>query len=191
MRCTLQSSLACLALLLMASTVSATKVSLGPVQMGSGNWYELITDVVDYDTAVAEAASKTYNGMQGHLVTISSAEENEFVAKELGSFIRSWIAVTDRGEEGTFTYDAGPEMGQTVWTGGAPVGYAGFPAGEPNDDDGGEDAVEMTYWDGAWNDQADSDLNCYIVEYELIPEPTSMMGLAGAAALLLVRRKTR
>src|SRR5205823_13741050 len=53
-----------------------------PVQdPATGHWYQLGLAVgsVTWDVARAGAEARTYNGYQGHLATITSAAENNFV----------------------------------------------------------------------------------------------------------------
>ena len=165
-----------------------------PVQMAGGNYYELITEPADWETANAAANAATFNGMNGHLVTITSAEENEFVAKQLGEFTTAWTAGSDVNLDGDFHWSAGPEAGTQFWTGGiagSAVGYAAFPAGaEPNNFMGNEQRVEIFYWAGDWNDQFHEDRIAYIIEYEAVPEPATagLASLAGLAMLAIRRR---
>ena len=80
----------------------------------------------------------------GHLLTITSAAENEFVRETFGNFggvpRRLWLNATDRDEEGNF-----------VWLNYAPFEYSNFAVGEPNNFGGNEDYLEI-HPDGTWND---------------------------------------
>ena len=76
----------------------------------------------------------------GHLVTISSEEENDFVIslmQQIGS--NGWIGFTDEATEGDW-----------VWTTGEDVVYTNWAAGEPNDD--GDQDCGQIYWNGEWDD---------------------------------------
>jgi hypothetical protein len=55
--------------------------------------------------AVAAAAATTYNGMQGHLVTISSQAENEHVASLIGS-ASVWLGMR-RGAYDVWAWETG------------------------------------------------------------------------------------
>ena len=77
------------------------------------------------------------NGRTGHLVTISSAEENAYVASLITA--NTWIGFTDQDIEGTFTWVTGESADYTNWN-----------SGEPNSLIG-EDFVEI-YTTGYWND---------------------------------------
>ena len=111
-----------------------------------------------YAAALSGSAGLTYNGAQGHLVTISSAGENSFVT---GLLSNSWVAIDDLVSEGTYKYSAGPESGMTI-------SYSAWGPGQP-DNYNNEDCV--TLWStlalpNNWNDLSCTALVGYVVEYE-------------------------
>lgn len=61
--------------------------SLGaPVQWSeNGHYYEVIHEIMDWNQARAAAASRTHLGLTGHLLTVTSAEENSFVTGAFGA----------------------------------------------------------------------------------------------------------
>ena len=61
----------------------------------NGHEYKLFPNVVSWTTA--ETNSKAEGG---HLVTITSPEENAFVKSLIASYSTSWIGFTDSGSEG-------------------------------------------------------------------------------------------
>ena len=105
------------------------------------------------DTTWYEADDMSDNA-GGHLVTISSEEENDFIyslIQQTGN--NSWIGFSDIATEGDW-----------VWTTGEDVVYTNWAAGEPNDQND-EDCAEM-YGDGSWNDnQCDWD-RAFIMEVD-------------------------
>ena len=105
------------------------------------------------DTTWYEADNMSDN-VGGHLVTISSEEENDFISsliQQTGN--NSWIGFSDIATEGDW-----------VWTTGEDVVYTNWAAGEPNDQND-EDCAEM-YGDGSWNDnQCDWD-RAFIMEVD-------------------------
>jgi hypothetical protein len=81
----------------------------------------------------------------GDLVTINDAPENEWVRSNFANFGSQqqpiWVGLSDVAVEGTY-----------VWADGAPLGYANWAAGEPNNL-GNEDYVMMSdAVTGEWND---------------------------------------
>lgn len=146
---------------------------------GTWNVYELITPGVTWDQARVNASQLSFNGVQGHLVSILSAEENAFVNAVAGG--DWWIGLTD--SHLTSTIDnvtlGGTEAGTNpnggfVWVSGEPFSFQAFGGGEPNDAGGIEDAVHKR-GDSLWNDhragttlgQAPDHNIGYIVEYRV------------------------
>ena len=156
----------------------------------NGHYYEVVTGTdISWATAQAGAAGKTFDGLQGYLATITSAEENDFILSKLPA--DGWIGASDSHEEinaatGATTYadDAaaegkwywvtGPEAGTLFSVGnGTPVTqpgkYANWNLNEPNDstpeEDYGEYYASGGTAPGRWNDLNGSSLNAYIVEY--------------------------
>jgi hypothetical protein len=133
----------------------------------NGHYYQYVSGSVNFDTALNSAASMSYLGFQGHLVTITSAEENAFVIA-LAAGNSFWIAGSDAQQEGVWRWVAGPENGQII----RPTFWA---RGEPNDLRG-EDC--LGYWSRqrSWNDFSDKcNSLSIVVEYEcsFTPPPGS------------------
>jgi hypothetical protein len=108
----------------------------------------------------------------GHLVTITSADENEFVrALAVGAGVWSddghgpWLGATQEIIDG-----GEPDLGWT-WVTNESWSYTNWLAGEPNNSGGAENYLHF-YGDpagGAWNDineTGDASVLGYIVEYE-------------------------
>ncbi|MHA2032451.1 MAG: LamG-like jellyroll fold domain-containing protein, partial [Candidatus Kariarchaeaceae archaeon] len=101
----------------------------------NGHDYLLIPLVVDWQTAREDCESRNM-----HLVTITSAEEQDFISSMvLPSEI--WIGATDEISEGVWDY----------WITGEKLIYNNWQGSEPNDYAPGEDYAYMTF-DGSWND---------------------------------------
>ncbi|MDC1136069.1 hypothetical protein OAT45_05115 [Alphaproteobacteria bacterium] len=84
--------------------------------------YSLITTNVNWVTALTDAAAQTYLGMTGHLATITSSQENDFIIENLGiERLRSrfWLGGRDVAGPGggDWRWDAGPESGTQFWSG--------------------------------------------------------------------------
>ncbi|MCY2989793.1 MAG: FG-GAP-like repeat-containing protein, partial [Planctomycetota bacterium] len=101
--------------------------------------------------AAAEAEARERGG---HLVTINSAAENEFVRANFAAPNGEvWIGLTDEAVEGTF-----------VWTNGEPVSYTNWNSGEP-DNSSNEDYGEM-YSGGTWNDRTAGSSLYGVIEFD-------------------------
>jgi hypothetical protein len=87
--------------------------------------------------------------MGGHLATVRSPEENEFLRASVLGFDgldrRGWIGLNDVALEGSF-----------VWASGEPVVYTNWNGGEPSNSGGNEHYVEMFGSNGLWNDNANT-----------------------------------
>jgi hypothetical protein len=94
------------------------------------------------------AAEALAVSLGGHLVSISDADEQDFVWQNFralgGVDRRIWIGFSDRTTEGTFE-----------WSDGTAAKYTNWNAGEPNNSGGTEDYAEMLGSTGKWNDLSD------------------------------------
>jgi hypothetical protein len=118
---------------------------------GNGHFYELVPTWRTWLKAKDDAASRTFLGAQGHLATITSAEEQAFIVNTFSHPLR---------EASLGGYQDG---GQWRWVTTEPWSYTNWAPGEPN----GEDylAYHGGSFLGAWNDRPNSDTRHYFVEY--------------------------
>lgn len=170
---------------------------------GNGNWYEIIRNpdawgVWTWEEANTAASSATYAGMQGHLVTITTQDENDFVSSSafLGSAYGGLFAETIwiggyQDEDATeldegWHWVTGEEWSYTHWNSTQPNGladhYLAMASGAITPASGWYD---MPVGAKFWNDENVA----YIIEYEAssqVPVPGSMLllgaGLIGMAA---------
>ncbi len=150
---------------------------------GTGHYYEYISrgtaPRIDWTDAVAAASGMTYNGMEGYMVTITSAGENAFVVNKMAE--SGWIGASDPTATGVWKWATGPEAGTQFWQGyrpGSAVGgqYNNWQSGEPNKDSLEENYAHIileypNFIPGEWNDMADSNdfVKGYVVEYGGMP----------------------
>ncbi|MEE9208800.1 MAG: lectin-like protein [Gemmatimonadota bacterium] len=139
------------------------------VWAGNGHAYDAIDAPfgITWVDARDAAAAAALDGCFGHLATLTSAEENEFVAANLTQALPNgqrgfWI--------GGWQPSGSPEpAGGWTWVTGEPFVFTNWNApAEPNNfGAGGEDAIHL--WDngaGAWNDLGSLNTTPgYVVEY--------------------------
>ena len=164
-----------------------------PVQWsGNGNAYEVVVGTFSWEQASIAAAGSVWMGVNGHLVTLTSSDENLFVSG-LSPDLAGYAVGGLQGAGATTLSDG------WQWVTGEAFAYTNWNAGEPNDEDGVEGGHENRLYliaaanahGNAWNDQSGNHSNGYIVEYEgigAIPEPQTWalllagLGLLGFAA---------
>lgn len=165
-----------------------------PVQFGN-NYYEFITDeAVSWDEASVAAGASAFMGATGHLATVASAAENDFLLGLTPTVPFSgavWLGGAVDGS-GTARWAVGPETGQLF-------SFSNFGGAEPDD---GPSNVYMSIGPtvagilaGQWGDAAGglsggssgggSSSIGYFVEYQVgtVPIPAALplmlTGLAG------------
>ncbi|MBE7499156.1 MAG: PQQ-binding-like beta-propeller repeat protein [Verrucomicrobiales bacterium] len=172
----------------------------------NGHWYERVdAGQLSWTAARAAAEQRTHEGMRGHLVTVSSAEENRFLtehpglgAAEADRLNRYWMG----GHLGEGA--AEPEEGW-AWITGEPFVFENWSQGEPNDWPPGEDHLLFNHrfsdHGKQWND-APEDYSMslgYIVEYEpasgepaeiVESPPDQTVAVGGTLALAVTARGT-
>jgi hypothetical protein len=173
-----------------------------PQQLGStGEYFEFISTNESWDSAFADALTKHFNGVSGHLATIHNASENNFVAALIvaSGGNSAWLGATDvvTGNVANWTWSDGAGFNCTIGDSTSCVGaYSNFYNGEPNNAGGGENSLQM-YSSGTWNDLNSNnygyDTPGYVVEYSVgaVPELSEMLLLISGLPLVvgLSRRK--
>jgi len=145
----------------------AVAISTPILWSANGHFYEYVKQGgLSWSQANAAAEAQTFANLRGHLVTITSAEENAFVeGLRFGGPLRAWIGLQDPNGTGVenplaFQWVTGELFGIDYYDSWAP--------GEPNNP-GSEFWVEM-FTGGTWNNNQQLDpiypTLGYIVEYE-------------------------
>jgi len=163
--------------LLVTPGLTGEQLQAAPVfNPSNGHYYETVQNDLLWPNANDEANSSTFMGLRGHLATITSQEEQEFIVNHVvgaSRFTRWWLGAYQSASA------VAPDEGWT-WITGEPFLFSDwfrFPA-EPND--GGdhletdeEDFLELLIpeapGDPHWNDIFNDWTNTYIVEYGPAP----------------------
>ncbi|QLG44016.1 C-type lectin domain-containing protein [Costertonia aggregata] len=122
------------------------------------HYYEFVSDPgITWTDAEAAASNRTYFGLQGYLVTLTSQQEADFSGSQAQGV--GWIGANDVAVEGEWRWVTGPEAGTLFWNGGVggtTITYDFWNNNEPNNCCGGEDYAHITDnsvgIQGSWND---------------------------------------
>ncbi len=163
---------------------TANKSPSGPILWsrelgGNGHYYELIPVEKNLEAAADDAEGLERNGLVGHLVTVTSEEENAFVSSllSLNQINSSWLAGRNTGTDQGWIWVDGPEEDDPFWQGGnngSPLGdaFAAWADGEPNGASN-EDALIVQLPPngslGMWFDTLSSISAPHFVEYSSRP----------------------
>jgi VCBS repeat protein/HYDIN/CFA65/VesB family protein/lectin-like protein len=131
----------------------------------NGHWYQEVQGPgLTWAQARDAAAALSYAGLPGHLVTLSSANENQFIANNVPNAQAGsthWIG----GYQDHLAPDYSEPTGGWRWVTGEPWSFTCWNGGEPNNA-GGEDFLQW-FASGIWNDlPGRATITGYLVEYE-------------------------
>jgi hypothetical protein len=154
---------------------------------GNGHYYAFVPGAFTWDEAETDAETLEFQGVSGHLVTITSPQENDFINTTFNTAAPSqfaWIAGVEPNDDGVWIWDSGPEAGtefSNFATPTPPANFANWGGIEPNDDKPNEDFTMFNIGDtfaginpGEWADASPipSSLDPvvgYLVEFEKPP----------------------
>jgi hypothetical protein len=171
--------------LALPSTVCAASV----LDSTNHHYYEAVpqSQGITWDAANAAANARTFNGMQGHLATITSPNENAFIAGHFSQALRQGFWLGGFRLHGILDPAAGWQ-----WVTGEPWSFINWNvvSGDEPDQDWGSGAGDQdenklqfaTAADGTWKDARPFDSNAlgYVVEYEPNPS-TDLPAITGYA----------
>jgi hypothetical protein len=149
---------------------------------GNDHWYEAVrAPEMSWTDALINASA-----MGGHLATITSLAENQFIFNELGiGTLPYWLGGSDFNEEGIWEWVTGEAWLYENWT-----------PGEPNNLFN-EDALVFSFFigDGGWNDAPINHTGYgqggFVVEYSYISAPTTFVLLGIGLLVFAAVRKIR
>jgi hypothetical protein len=167
---------------------------------GNGNHYNFIPSNLTWHQAKTAAESMTFMGVSGHLATITSADENNFISTNFNTGLASnfaWIGGIEPNDNGIWRWAVGPETGLQFSMFGlptAPFNYANWGGIEPNDFNPNEDFtmfnIGLTFGpigQGQWADATpiptpEDPVIGYVVEFET----SSIMATPAPPAIMLM-----
>ncbi len=170
----------------------------------TGHYYEYVSGTLTWGEANAAASARTFYGLKGYLVTITSQEENKFIVdnKVVSTDDSAWMGATDDPNVTSDTDDnwywaTGPEAGTKFFYGRYPdIGpecyiYCNWTPGEPNNGSGGGESYGEFYYSGYWNDllEDSESIDGYIVEYGGMPNDASTLPTATVTVAVLNNSK--
>jgi hypothetical protein len=152
--------------LLVEYSQPSAPVQWSSVDGGNDHYYQIVRvpSGLSWESARDAAAGMTLNGMTGHLVTIGSQSENDFIDSLTSGSSREYYT------GGFQSPDASSSSVGWQWVTGETFDFENWHPGEPNDSGPDEDYLgfrpsEFSNWNGQWND-TDNQLIQYIVEFE-------------------------
>jgi hypothetical protein len=152
--------------------VDAQVLSAPIYNPANGHWYQA-AEAPNWFAARAAADTFPFGGYRGHLATINSAEENLFITNVVLPGLPQHNSYWLGGYQDRTAPDYREPAGGWRWVTGEPWIYANWNGGEPNNVDGGENALEIRK-DGTWNDTRDQiGPGGYLIEYEPSPFPVA------------------
>lgn len=148
-------------ILLLATCAWAEPIQWTLSDGGNGHFYEAVSTPLTWQEAQDYAYGRYWAGMRGHLVTLTSQEEQDWVWENLDSLHQFYLG----GYQEPGSIEPG---GGWRWVTNEPWEFSNWSPNEPNNSNGGEELLEFSGGhDGFWNDIPDwGQAQCFIVEYD-------------------------
>ncbi|MGB1076702.1 MAG: LamG-like jellyroll fold domain-containing protein, partial [Bdellovibrionales bacterium] len=129
------------------------------------SFYRYVNTTANYATAQANAAAATLNGVGGHLVTITSQIENDFISSIISG--TTWLSATDSAVNDTWVWNAGPEAGTQFWQGNGSGSATNnmFENWDTNEPGNPAEHNAVIYTNGVWHDWPDTSNHRYVIEW--------------------------
>ena len=129
----------------------------------TGSFYMYVAGSFNYATASSNAVATALGGVSGHLLTITSAIENSFVASIISG--NAWHSASDSAVNTQWVWESGAEAGLHFSTNGTAVnnGYENWDSGQPQNN---AEHNALIYTNGTWHDWPDTSTHGYVVEWE-------------------------
>lgn len=81
----------------------------------NGHFYEFVNAAdITWTQAKEDAEKRSYDGMKGYLVTVTSEQENKFITEKLDG--QGWMGASDAGHDKQWIWETGPEAGTWFFT---------------------------------------------------------------------------
>lgn len=160
-------------------------VAVPVLNPANGHYYDIVTKPISWVDARAEAEGTIHLGQAGHLVTITSQAENDFIVQQFpqvtlglqsgGYMLGGYQADTSGGSADGWAWVTGEAFSFTSWHPSEPNDYLGTP----------ENYLAIHDYIGAnpqgrWNDLGNFS-NGYLIEFDIasVPEAGSTLALLG------------
>ncbi len=129
---------------------------------GNGHFYKYVSGSFEWVDARANAAAQN-----GHLATVTSLAERNFIGTLSGGFQTGWLGGSDAGDTGNWRWVEGPETGQQFSNFSTPVNgsYTTWNVSEPNDS---ADPYLHFYNNGNWGDLGPGHVLGYYAEHSTV-----------------------
>ena len=158
-----------------ATIAAADPIEWTTASGGNGHFYDRVVGSSNWGQAKSAAESLSHLGIPGHLTTVGSQAELDFIQANLvhGSH---WIG----GFQVTTAPDYVEPAGGWRWVTGEPWAFTNWHAGEPTNENGNENFLEVhSAGVGTWNDLDSGDIRpAFYVEFgvdQIVPEPSGIL----------------